>query len=211
MAFDFDLFVIGAGSGGVRAARFAAGFGAKVAVAESRYLGDLRQRRLCAEKLLVYGAHVADELEQAAGFGWTLEEGHFDWGTLIANKNREIERLNGIYRNLLVNSGVTLLQGHARLTGANEVEVDGQRYTAEHILIATGGWPQVPDIPGKELAITSNEAFYLKDLPRRVLVVGGVISPSNSPASSRAWGPTPHCCTVVTCSCAASMARCAPT
>ncbi|MFF7065809.1 glutathione-disulfide reductase [Pseudomonas sp. NPDC008258] len=174
MAYDFDLFVIGAGSGGVRAARFAAGFGAKVAVAESRYLGGTCVNVGCVpKKLLVYGAHVADELEQAAGFGWTLEEGHFDWGTLIANKNREIERLNGIYRNLLVNSGVTLLQGHARMTGANEVEVEGQRYTAEHILIATGGWPQVPDIPGKDLAITSNEAFYLKDLPRRVLVVGG--------------------------------------
>ncbi|WP_046786435.1 FAD-dependent oxidoreductase, partial [Pseudomonas putida] len=174
MAYDFDLFVIGAGSGGVRAARFAAGFGAKVAVAESRYLGGTCVNVGCVpKKLLVYGAHVADELEQAAGYGWSLEEGHFDWGTLIANKNREIERLNGIYRNLLVNSGVTLLEGHARITGANEVEVQGQRYSAGHILIATGGWPQVPDIPGKELAITSNEAFYLKELPRRVLVVGG--------------------------------------
>ncbi|AXO88840.1 glutathione-disulfide reductase [Pseudomonas parafulva] len=174
MAYDFDLFVIGAGSGGVRAARFAAGFGAKVAVAESRYLGGTCVNVGCVpKKLLVYGAHVADEMEQASGYGWTLEEGHFDWGTLIANKNREIERLNGIYRNLLVNSGVTLLQGHARITGAHEVEVDGKRYSAANILIATGGWPHVPDIPGKELAITSNEAFYLKELPRRVLVVGG--------------------------------------
>ena len=174
MAYDFDLFVIGAGSGGVRAARFAAGFGAKVAVAESRYLGGTCVNVGCVpKKLLVYGAHVADEMEQASGYGWTLEEGHFDWGTLIANKNREIERLNGIYRNLLVNSGVTLLQGHARITGAHEVEVDGRRYSAANILIATGGWPHVPDIPGKELAITSNEAFYLKELPRRVLVVGG--------------------------------------
>ncbi|WP_342651204.1 glutathione-disulfide reductase [Pseudomonas sp. REB1044] len=174
MAYDFDLFVIGAGSGGVRAARFAAGFGAKVAVAESRYLGGTCVNVGCVpKKLLVYGAHVADEVEQASGYGWTLEEGHFDWGTLIANKNREIERLNGIYRNLLVNSGVTLLQGHARITGAHEVEVDGRRYSAANILIATGGWPHVPDIPGKELAITSNEAFYLKELPRRVLVVGG--------------------------------------
>lgn len=174
MTYDFDLFVIGAGSGGVRAARFAAGFGAKVAVAESRYLGGTCVNVGCVpKKLMVYAAHVADEMEQAAGFGWTLEEGHFDWGTLIANKNREIERLNGIYRNLLVNSGVTLLEGHARLTGANEVEIDSQRYSAKHILIATGGWPQVPDIPGKELAITSNEAFYLKQLPKRILVVGG--------------------------------------
>jgi len=174
MAYDFDLFVIGAGSGGVRAARFAAGFGAKVAVAESRYLGGTCVNVGCVpKKLLVYGAHFADDFEQAAGFGWSLEDAQFDWGQLIANKNREIQRLNGIYRNLLVNSGVTLLEGHAKLTGAHEVEVDGQRYSAEHILIATGGWPQIPDIPGKELAISSNEAFFLKDLPKRVLVVGG--------------------------------------
>ena len=212
MAYDFDLFVIGAGSGGVRAARFAAGFGAKVAVAESRYLGGTCVNVGCVpKKLLVYGAHVADELEQAAGFGWTLEEGHFDWGTLIANKNREIERLNGIYRNLLVNSGVTLLQGHARLTGANEVEVEGQRYTAEHILIATGGWPQVPEIPGKELAITSNDAFYRKDLPRRVLVVGGGYIAVEFAGIFQGLGPIPRCSIEATCSCAASMARCART
>ncbi len=174
MAHDFDLFVIGAGSGGVRAARFAAGFGAKVAVAESRYLGGTCVNVGCVpKKLLVYGAHFSDDFEQAAGFGWSLEDAQFDWGQLIANKNREIERLNGIYRNLLVNSGVTLLEGHAKLTGAHEVEVDGQRYSAKHILIATGGWPQIPDIPGKDLAISSNEAFYLKELPKRVLVVGG--------------------------------------
>ncbi|RWU19206.1 glutathione-disulfide reductase [Pseudomonas alkylphenolica] len=174
MAYDFDLFVIGAGSGGVRAARFAAGFGAKVAVAESRYLGGTCVNVGCVpKKLLVYGAHFSDDFEQAAGFGWSLEDAQFDWGQLIANKNREIERLNGIYRNLLVNSGVTLLEGHAKCVGANEVEVDGQRYSAQHILIATGGWPQIPDIPGKELAISSNEAFFLKTLPKRVLVVGG--------------------------------------
>lgn len=174
MSFDFDLFVIGAGSGGVRAARFAAGFGAKVAVAESRYLGGTCVNVGCVpKKLLVYGAHFHEDFEQAAGFGWTLGEAKFDWPTLIANKNREIHRLNGIYRNLLVNSGVTLLEGHARLQDAHTVEVDGQRFRAKHILIATGGWPQVPDIPGKEHAISSNEAFFLKELPRRVLVVGG--------------------------------------
>ncbi|WP_193452621.1 glutathione-disulfide reductase [Pseudomonas nitroreducens] len=174
MSFDFDLFVIGAGSGGVRAARFAAGFGAKVAVAESRYLGGTCVNVGCVpKKLLVYGAHFQEDFEQAAGFGWTLGEAKFDWPTLIANKNREIHRLNGIYRNLLVNSGVTLLEGHARLQDAHTVEVDGQRFHAKHILIATGGWPQVPDIPGKEHAISSNEAFFLKELPRRVLVVGG--------------------------------------
>ncbi|HCN62247.1 MAG TPA: glutathione-disulfide reductase [Pseudomonas sp.] len=174
MAYEFDLFVIGAGSGGVRAARFAAGFGAKVAVAESRYLGGTCVNVGCVpKKLLVYGAHFAEDFEQASGFGWSLGEANFDWATLIANKDREIHRLNGIYRNLLVNSGVTLIEGHAKLTGPNEVEVNGQRHTAKHILIATGGWPQIPEIPGHELAISSNEAFFLKELPKRVLVVGG--------------------------------------
>lgn len=174
MAYDFDLFVIGAGSGGVRAARFAAGFGARVAVAESRYLGGTCVNVGCVpKKLLVYGAHFEEELRQAKGYGWTSGEPAFDWSTLIANKNREIERLNGIYRKLLVDSGVKLLEGHARLVGGQHVEVDGQRYSARHILIATGGWPQKPDIPGAEHAITSNEAFYLEQLPQRVLVVGG--------------------------------------
>ncbi|MFN1265893.1 glutathione-disulfide reductase [Pseudomonas lundensis] len=174
MSYEFDLFVIGAGSGGVRAARFAAGFGAKVAVAESRYLGGTCVNVGCVpKKLLVYGAHFAEEFEQASGFGWTLGPSSFDWSTLIANKDREINRLNGIYRNLLVNSGVTLLEGHATLTGPNEVLVNGQRHTAKHILIATGGWPQIPEIPGHEHAISSNEAFFLKALPKRVLVVGG--------------------------------------
>jgi len=174
MTHDFDLFVIGAGSGGVRAARFAAGFGARVAVAESRYLGGTCVNVGCVpKKLLVYGAHFAEDFEQAAGFGWNLGEADFDWPTLIANKNREIQRLNGIYRNLLVGSGVSLLEGHARILDPHCVEVNGQRYSARHILIATGGWPQLPDIPGKELAIGSNEAFHLQQLPRRVLVVGG--------------------------------------
>lgn len=174
MAYEFDLFVIGAGSGGVRAARFAAGFGAKVAVAESRYLGGTCVNVGCVpKKLLVYGAHFAEDFEQASGFGWSLGEANFDWATLIANKDREIHRLNGIYRNLLVNSGVTLMEGHAKITGPHEVEVNGQRHSAQHILIATGGWPQIPEIPGHEHAISSNEAFFLKELPKRVLVVGG--------------------------------------
>lgn len=174
MAYDFDLFVIGAGSGGVRAGRFAAGFGARVAVAESRYLGGTCVNVGCVpKKLLVYGAHFSEEFEQAKSFGWSVSEPEFDWATLIANKDKQIHHLNGIYRNLLVNSGVTLLEGHARLTGPHQVEVNGQRYTAEHILIATGGWPQVPDIPGREHAITSNEAFFLPQLPKRIIVVGG--------------------------------------
>lgn len=174
MAYDFDLYVIGAGSGGVRAARFAAGFGAKVAVAESRYLGGTCVNVGCVpKKLLVYGAHFAEDFEQASGFGWSLGEANVDWATLIANKDREINRLNGIYRNLLVNSGVTLHEGHARLVDAHQVEINGERFTAKHILIATGGWPQIPEIPGREHAIGSNEAFFLKELPKRVLVVGG--------------------------------------
>lgn len=174
MTYDFDLFVIGAGSGGVRAARFSAGYGARVAVAESRYLGGTCVNVGCVpKKLLVYGAQFADDFEQASGFGWTLGEATFSWPTLIANKNREIERLNGIYRTLLLNSGVTLLEGHARLLDEHSVEVDGKRYSAERILIATGGWPHIPDIPGREHAINSNQVFYLEQLPKRVLVVGG--------------------------------------
>ncbi len=174
MSFDFDLFVIGAGSGGVRAARFAAGFGAKVAVAESRYLGGTCVNVGCVpKKLLVYAAHLHDNFALGKGFGWSVTAAGFNWPTLIANKNREIARLNDIYRNLLLSSGVNLLEGHARIVGAHQVEVGGQSYSAKHILIATGGWPEVPDIPGKELAITSNEVFFLEQLPKRVLVVGG--------------------------------------
>jgi glutathione reductase (NADPH) len=174
MSYDFDLFVIGAGSGGVRAARFAAGFGAKVAVVESRYLGGTCVNVGCVpKKLLVYGSHFAEDFEQAKGYGWTVGESAFDWATLIANKNREIERLNGIYRKLLVNSGVTLLEGHGQLLDPHTVEVNGQRYSAERILIATGGWPVIPEIPGREHAISSNEAFFLAQLPKRVIVVGG--------------------------------------
>lgn len=174
MAYDFDLFVIGAGSAGVRASRFAAGFGARVAVAESRYLGGTCVNVGCVpKKMLVYGAHFSEDFEQAQGYGWNLGEAGFDWPTLIANKNREIQRLNDIYRNLLVNSGVTLLEGHARLVDAHTVQVGEQRFSAEHILVATGGWPQIPDLPGREHAISSNEAFFLEKLPQRVLVVGG--------------------------------------
>jgi glutathione reductase (NADPH) len=174
MDFDFDLFVIGAGSGGVRAARFSAGFGARVAVAEDRYLGGTCVNVGCIpKKLFLYAADYSEDIEQAKGFGWNIEQTGFDWQTLVDNKDREIARLNGIYRNMLVNSGVQLIEGHARLVSSNEVEVDGKRYRARHILIATGGWPRVPDIPGKEHIITSNEAFYLKELPKRMVVVGG--------------------------------------
>lgn len=174
MAFDFDLFVIGAGSGGVRAARFAAGFGARVAVAESRYLGGTCVNVGCVpKKLLVYGSHFHEDFEQSAGFGWTAGAPKFDWATLIANKNREIERLNAAYRKLLDSSGVSLFEDHARLCDAHTVEVNGRRFSAKYILLATGGWPQVPEMPGREHVITSNQAFFLESLPKRVLVVGG--------------------------------------
>ncbi len=175
MSEAFDLFVIGGGSAGVRAARFAANFGAKVALAESRYLGGTCVNVGCVpKKFLVYGAHFHEDFEQSAGYGWSLNgKPTFEWSTLIANKNHEISRLNGIYRKLLVEAGVHVLDAHARLIDANTVQVGDQTFSAKHILIATGGWPQIPEIPGKEHAISSNEAFFLKDLPRRVLVVGG--------------------------------------
>jgi glutathione reductase (NADPH) len=174
VSYDYDFFVIGAGSGGVRASRMAASYGAKVAVAEERYLGGTCVNVGCIpKKLLVYGAHFAEDFEDAKAYGWTIEEPTFDWRTLIANKDKEIARLNGIYRNLLTNAGVTILESRARIAGPNEVEVDGKRITAKYILVAVGGWPMVPDIPGKELGITSNEAFYLDKLPERVVVAGG--------------------------------------
>ncbi len=172
--YDYDFFVLGAGSGGVRAARIAAGHGARVAVAEDRYLGGTCVNVGCVpKKLLVYAAHFSHDFEDAAGFGWTVGERRFDWPTLIANKNAEILRLNGIYKSMLEGAGVRIVDGTARLTDAHTVAVGNNRYTAEHILVATGGWPVVPDIPGKELAISSNEVFFLDQLPKRVIVVGG--------------------------------------
>lgn len=173
-SFDVDLFVIGAGSGGVRAARFAAGFGARVAVAESRYLGGTCVNVGCVpKKLLVHSSHFSEDFEHARGFGWTVEGAKLDWPTLIANKNHEISRLNDIYRKLLLGSGVKIHEGHAKILDPHHVEVNGQRISAAHILIATGGWPHKPEVPGAEHAITSNEAFFLPQLPRRVIVVGG--------------------------------------
>ena len=174
MSYDFDLFVIGAGSGGVRAARFAASFGAKVAVAESRYLGGTCVNVGCVpKKLMVYAAHYRDDFKLSRSFGWDVEAKGFDWSTLINNKNTEIERLNGIYEKLLVSSGVNLINGHAKLLDAHTVDVEGKQYTAEHILIAVGGWPLVPDVPGREYATDSNQVFFLKEQPKRVLVIGG--------------------------------------
>jgi len=172
--FDYDLFCIGAGSGGVRACRFAAGFGARVAVAEERFMGGTCVNVGCIpKKLFSYASHFADDFEDAGGYGWTVFDAKFDWPTLVANKNKEIERLNGIYDRMLHAAGVEVFKSRAKVIDPHTVEVGGKRVTAGHILVATGGWATVPDIPGKDLAITSLEAFYLKKLPKKILIVGG--------------------------------------
>jgi len=172
--YDYDLFVIGGGSGGVRASRIAARHGAKVAVAEERYLGGTCVNVGCVpKKLLVYASHYREHFEDALGFGWNVSERHFDWAKLIANKNREIARLNDIYRELLESAGVEIVTSRAVLLDAHTIEVAGRRLTAETILVAVGGWPVMPSIPGIEHAISSNEAFFLKDLPARIAIVGG--------------------------------------
>ena len=173
-SYDLDLFVIGAGSGGTRAARIAASHGARVAVAEERYLGGTCVNVGCVpKKLFVYAAHFAEDFEDAAGFGWQVGDRRHDWPRLIAAKNAEIERLNGVYRRLLVGAGATVIEGRAHLEDAHTVVVGDERYTAERILVATGGWPTVPEFPGNDLVITSNEAFFLEELPKRIVVAGG--------------------------------------
>lgn len=172
--FDYQFFVIGGGSGGVRAARVAAGLGARVAIAESfRYGGTCVIRGCIPKKLLVQAAHFSEDFADAAGFGWSVPSAAFSWPDLIAAKDQEIARLSGIYQDLLQRSGVTVLNGSARVVDAHTVEFNGQRISAEHLLIATGGTPFLPSIPGIEHAITSNEAFDLAHMPKRVLVVGG--------------------------------------
>ncbi len=173
-AFDFDLFVIGAGSGGVRAARIAAGHGARVGICESSRVGGTCVIRGCVpKKLLVHAAHFAEDFEDAAGYGWTVPRASFSWPDLIAYKDREIDRLNQVYLNLLSGSGVTLYQQHGRFEGPHQIRLGDELVTARNVLIATGGHPWVPDIPGIEHAITSDEAFHLEQLPQRVIVVGG--------------------------------------
>ncbi len=175
-AFDVDLFVIGAGSGGVRAARIAAGYGARVMVAEAYRVGGTCVIRGCVpKKLLVYASRFPDDFEDAGGFGWSVPEADFDWTALIAAKDREIARLEGIYAANLRKAGVEIVSERAVLDGPNAVRLaSGRRITARHILIATGGRPSLPtDLPGAELAITSNEAFHLPALPKRVVIAGG--------------------------------------
>ena len=172
--FDFDLFTIGAGSGGVRASRMCAGYGARVAVAEEGSFGGTCVNVGCIpKKLFSYAAHYREDFHDAAGFGWSAPEPGFHWPTLLANKNREIARLNGIYEGVLERAGVTILRHRATIVDPHSVECGGKTYSAKHILVATGSWPTVPDVPGRELAITSNEAFFLPQLPASIIIVGG--------------------------------------
>jgi glutathione reductase (NADPH) len=172
--YDFDLFTIGAGSGGVRASRLSASFGARVAIAEERYLGGTCVNVGCIpKKLLVYASHFSDDFDNAVGFGWNVGARSLDWAALIVNKNKEIARLNAIYRKLLQDSGVTIIDGRAKIVDPHLVEVEGRKYSAKYILVAVGSWPVVPEIPGWEHAITSNQTFYLPTLPGKIIIVGG--------------------------------------
>ncbi len=172
--FDFDMFTLGAGSGGVASSRRAGSYGARVAICEESRIGGTCVIRGCVpKKILVYGSHYAQELADAAGFGWSVGEASLDWGALVAAKNKEIDRLNGVYKRLLRDSGVTVFEERGKIVDAHTVEVGGKRYTAKYILVATGGRPQKPDVPGAHLGLTSNEALDLTTLPRRVVIVGG--------------------------------------
>jgi len=174
LEFDYDLFVIGAGSGGVRASRISSGFGAKVAIAEEYRVGGTCVIRGCVpKKLLVYASHFSEDFEDAAAYGWTVGKATHSWKTLIANKDTEIDRLEGIYHNILKNNGVELYEGRATVLDKHTVQVGDQKITTKYILIATGGAPVMPPIPGIEHAISSNEAFHLEDMPKRMIVVGG--------------------------------------
>lgn len=173
---EYDLVVIGAGSGGVRLARVSAAMGARVAVVESRYLGGTCVNVGCIpKKLFVYGSEVSDEIRDAAGYGWSIEARgvSFDWSRLVANKNREIARLNGVYRNLLESPGVDIVEGSARLLDRHRVAVGDRVLVGKQIALATGSWPEIPDIDGKEHVFTSNDMFYLPQLPGKAIVWGG--------------------------------------
>ncbi|HKE93333.1 MAG TPA: FAD-dependent oxidoreductase, partial [Povalibacter sp.] len=174
MKYDYDLLIIGAGSAGVRAARIAAGHGATVAIVEESRIGGTCVIRGCVpKKLLVYGAHFAEDLEDARRFGWLLQNARFDWPTLRDNVLDEVTRLSGIYTQTLNNHKVEVLNGHARLTSPHDVRVGDRDASAGVILIATGARPQIPDIPGREYGITSDDAFHLESLPARIVIAGG--------------------------------------
>ena len=171
--FDYDMITIGAGSGGVRASRLAGSYGARSAIVESDRVGGTCVLRGCIpKKLLIYGAHYADHFEDAVSYGWTLNAQH-DWRTLVDNKNTELERLNKIYLRILRDNNVDLYEGQGLLVDEHTVEVNGKPITSENILIAVGGWPSNPDIPGIKYVISSNEALELPSLPSRMVIVGG--------------------------------------
>lgn len=171
---DLDLFVIGAGSGGVACARRAASYGAKVAVCEESRIGGTCVNRGCIpKKLLVYASHFREEFEDAASYGWTLGKTEFDWSELVKAKDRELARLNGVYKRMLADSEVAYLPHHGTLVDAHHVKVENETYTARTVLIATGAWPTLPEVSGIDLAITSNEAFDLEKAPERIVIVGG--------------------------------------
>jgi glutathione reductase (NADPH) len=173
-AYDYDLFVIGAGSGGVRAARVAAARGARVAVAEAGRLGGTCVNVGCVpKKLMVYAAGFADSFDDAIGFGWESTKPAFSWQALIAAKDLEITRLNGVYQRLLDGSGVEIVEGRAHLADAHTVVVGDRRFTTDAVLIATGGRPFVPEVPGADLGVVSDAVFSLPDLPPRVAIIGG--------------------------------------
>lgn len=173
--YDYDLFTIGGGSGGVRAARFAGQAGIRVGLAEKSELGGTCVNVGCIpKKLMSYSAHFHSDFADAVGYGWTLDgQPSFDWATLIAHKDREIAHLNDIYQRLLDGANVSLHRGFATLEDAHTVNVEGKRFTAKHILVATGGHPDKPAIPGKDFGITSDDFFHLKALPKRSVVLGG--------------------------------------
>lgn len=172
--YDYDLFTIGAGSGGVRGARFAASYGAKVAIAEEKELGGTCVNVGCIpKKLLVYASHYGKDFEDAQAYGWDVEAKGFNWRTLISKKDAEIERLNGVYGRILRDAGVKVLAGRATIVDPHTVEVNGERFTSKYILVATGGRPRMPLIHGAELAMTSDDIFHAAALPERILIVGG--------------------------------------
>jgi glutathione reductase (NADPH) len=174
LAYDYDLVTIGAGSGGVAASRRAGAYGARVAICEEGRVGGTCVLRGCVpKKLLVHASHVREEIEDAAGYGWTIPDAQFDWPTLIANKDTELDRLEGIYNSMLANADVETLAGRGVLVDAHTVEVGGRKVTAERVLVATGGWPEVHPFPGQEHVISSNEALDLPAFPERVVIAGG--------------------------------------
>jgi glutathione reductase (NADPH) len=172
--YDFDLFTIGAGSGGVAGTRRAGAYGARTAICEDLRIGGTCVLRGCVpKKLLVYGSEFASAFADAPGFGWTVPEATHDWGALIAAKDKELDRLHGIYVNMLKNAKVEIIDGRGVVVDPHTVEVNGKTYTAENIMIAVGGWPETPKLPGVEHVISSNEALDLKERPRRIVIVGG--------------------------------------